>query len=98
MPSSSNQSHTPESDKHRHAPTKTTGIYTSSNGKPGGLRWEVKFTDPASGSQKWSPAFARRQEALSFQAEVRGKADVGTVIGNPSTTFRHLVERWKTVR
>jgi integrase len=75
-----------------------TGVYTSSNGKPGGLRWEVKFSDPASGKQKWSPAFARRQEALSFQAEVRGKADVGTVIGNPSTTFRQLVERWKIVR
>ena len=60
MPSSAKQSHTPESVRHRHQPTRTTGIYTSSNGKPGGLRWEVKYTDPTTGTQKWSPAFARR--------------------------------------
>ena len=49
MAASSKQSNTPENVKHRHARTKTPGIYTSSNGKPGGLRWEVKYTDPATG-------------------------------------------------
>jgi integrase len=91
-------SHTPEQIKHRHKKTRTPGIYTSSNGKPGGLRWDVNFTDPADGKQKWSPAFAKRQEALAFQAEVRGKKNVGTVIGNPAMTFRQLVEQWKVVR
>jgi len=95
---SASKPHTPESVKHRHAPTKTPGIYTSSNGKPGGLRWECKYTDPATGKQPWSPAFVRRQDALSFQAEVRGKVDKGTVIGNPSMTFRALVAEWKVVR
>jgi integrase len=95
---SSKQSNTPENVKHRHARTKTPGIYTSSNGKPGGLRWEVNYTDPASGNQRWSAAFVKRQDALTFQAEVRGKVNVGTVIGNPSMTFRQLVEQWKVVR
>jgi integrase len=95
---SASKPHTPEGVKHRHAPTKTPGIYTSSNGKPGGLRWEVKYTDPATGKQAWSSVFKRRQDALSFQAEVRGKVDKGTVIGNPSMTFRALVAEWKVVR
>src|SRR5438128_1862382 len=91
-------SHTDERIKHRHNKTGTPGIYTSSNGKPRGLRWEVNYTDPASGNQRWSPPFVKRQDALAFQAEVRGKVNVGTVIGNPSMTFRQLVEQWKVVR
>ena len=100
MPSSSNQSesHTPAHVKHRHRPTATPGIYTSSSGKPSGLRWECKYFDRAKKKQTWSPAFKYRKDALRYQAEVTVKQDTGTVIGNPSKTLGALVTDWKIVR
>jgi integrase len=80
----------------RHKPTAVQGITYSLTTK-GKKSFEVRYTDPASGKQRYEKV-GTFEQAKARLREVQHKHVKGEVVGDPTITVSELIERWREGR
>ena len=80
----------------RHKPTAVQGITYSLTAK-GKKSFEVRYTDPATGKQRYE-SVGTFEQAKARLREVQHKHVKGEVVGDPTITVGELIERWREGR